>query len=139
MDEIPKAAVRVLIENNKKEILFLRRANTEFMKGYWCLPGGKVDFGRTLAETVDNEVKEETGLICTEQRFLFCWETLPTATLNTHYISLVFHCLTRGSIRLNSESDAHLWVGPDRIATLASAFENDKIAQKYWREYARLE
>jgi 8-oxo-dGTP pyrophosphatase MutT (NUDIX family) len=52
-------AAIILYENN--HILLTKRAGPPF-KGYWCLPGGKVDSDETPEEAVIREVKEETGV-----------------------------------------------------------------------------
>lgn len=51
-------AVTVVVANDAGEILLQKRADN----GLWALPGGAMDIGESIADTVVREVKEETGL-----------------------------------------------------------------------------
>lgn len=50
-----------IISYPESKILLIRR-NTIPFKGYWALPGGRMDLGETVEQTIVREVKEETGL-----------------------------------------------------------------------------
>lgn len=48
----------ILLDESKQRVLLTRRRDN----GQWCLPGGRVDAGESVAEAVVREVLEETGL-----------------------------------------------------------------------------
>lgn len=64
-DGIRKMVVRAAIRRNNK-FLLLERAPSEFLGGLLVLPGGAVDAGEGLLESLAREVKEETNLIINE-------------------------------------------------------------------------
>jgi len=54
----PKIAVNAVVFNEKREVLLAKRTDN----GLWCIPGGHVDLGETLAQACARELNEETGL-----------------------------------------------------------------------------
>lgn len=65
----PIPSVAIVTMNNDNEILLTKRA-VEPGKGYWCLPGGFIESGETIEESVSRELKEETNLDCQEIKLL---------------------------------------------------------------------
>ena len=51
----------VILLNNKKDIVLIRRKNPPF-QGQFALPGGFVDIGETVENACIREVKEETNI-----------------------------------------------------------------------------
>ena len=53
--------VAAIIQFSPDKILLVKRDTIPF-RGYWALPGGRVELGETVEKAVEREVKEETGL-----------------------------------------------------------------------------
>ena len=60
-DGIERFVVGAVIVNDES-ILFVRRAQDDFMGGVYELPSGKVDTGESLIESMKREILEETNL-----------------------------------------------------------------------------
>lgn len=128
----PYVAVRAIIRDADGRVLLLRRARTGYGCGEWCLPGGKIDYGQTAEKAVKDEVDQETGFHCLSVKFLFYLDTLPTAQMDTHYITLFFACDVEGLLKINEESDLVAWIDRNQLNQYVMAFQNDFALQKYW-------
>jgi 8-oxo-dGTP diphosphatase len=113
----PQLAVSAAIFRDGK-ILLVRRARFP-AKGYYSLPGGRVEFGETLHGALRREVGEETALKI-EIAELAAWrEVLPTATGGGHYVIMSFAARWHaGEVTLNEELDDYKWLVPDSLGEL---------------------
>ena len=59
--EHPRVGIGVMIQNEKGEALLGLRQGSHGA-GEWSFPGGHLEFGETVFQTAQREVKEETGL-----------------------------------------------------------------------------
>jgi mutator protein MutT len=130
----PVPVVRLIIRNGRGEVLILRRAGTAHGQGGWCLPGGKVDYGETVEQTVRKELREETDLECGQASFLFYQDSLPPQPGQMHCLNLYFECAVSGDVKLNPESSEWAWIGPDELDRYEIVFRNDEALRRYWDE-----
>jgi 8-oxo-dGTP pyrophosphatase MutT (NUDIX family) len=130
----PIPVVRLIVCDEENRVLILRRAPESFMPGVWCLPGGKVDYGDTVAETCAKELTEETGLVLSGLRFLFLQDSEPLAPGELQYLNLYFTCTASGPIQLNAESDAFAWVARPDLPQYDLAFRNDEALERYFTQ-----
>jgi ADP-ribose pyrophosphatase YjhB (NUDIX family) len=128
----PVPVVRLIVIGADGRALILRRQNSEHGNGQWCLPGGKVDYGETVAESVAKELKEETSLECLESQYLFFQDSLPIEPGKMHCINLYFECKTSGKLRLNSESDDFAWINAAELSRYELVFRNGEGLLQYW-------
>src|SRR4029077_16084070 len=84
----PQLAVSAAIFRDDK-VLLVRRARSP-AKGFYSLPGGRVEFGESLHAALHREVAEETALKI-EIAGLAGWrEVLPTPSGGGHYMIMSF-------------------------------------------------
>jgi 8-oxo-dGTP diphosphatase len=99
-------------------ILLVRRARFP-AKGFYSLPGGRVEFGETLHQALHREVREETALEIDIVELAAWREVVPSATGAGHYLILSFAARWRaGEVVLNEEHDDFKWLAPDGLGEL---------------------
>ena len=113
----PQLAVSAAIFRDDK-ILLVRRARSP-AKGFYSLPGGRVEFGEALHSALHREVREETALQI-EIVGLSGWrEALPGAPGRGHYLIMSFAARwSFGEPVLNDELDDFRWLAPDGLGDL---------------------
>lgn len=126
----PVPVVRALIEDPAGRILILKRADTEYGGGGWCLPGGKIDYGQTIEDALAREVMEETSLELESAEFFFFQDSLPLHPGAMHCINFYFRCRVRGELRLNDESSEYAWIGPADMPAYDIVFRNDEAIRR---------
>lgn len=65
----PKPCNGVILVNPKNEILLVKRKDDP-KRGFWDLPGGFVDGGENIEESVVREIKEELGIEISSFKYL---------------------------------------------------------------------
>jgi 8-oxo-dGTP diphosphatase len=113
----PQLAVSAAIFRDDK-VLLVRRARSP-AKGFYSLPGGRVEFGESLHAALQREVDEETGLRI-EITGLAGWrEVLPATAGGGHYLIMSFAARwTANDVVLNDELDDFKWLAPDELGGL---------------------
>jgi nucleoside triphosphatase len=113
-NEYAVPATGALILNEENEIFLMKSPKWE---NKWIVPGGKVEKGDTLEETVRKEVREETGLELDEINLLDVKsEGNPDDfSRDTHFIFINYICeLGGGEVELDDrEGTEHIWIAPE--------------------------
>ena len=113
----PQIAVSAAIFRDAK-VLLTRRARSP-AKGFYSLPGGRVEFGESLHQALAREIDEETGLDIDIVGLAGWREVLPAAAGAGHYLIMSFaaHWVAREPV-LNDELDDYRWIAPQALAGL---------------------
>jgi ADP-ribose pyrophosphatase YjhB (NUDIX family) len=113
----PKVDVRAAVFQSDR-LLLVR----ELEDGGWTLPGGWAEIGQSAAESVEREVREESGYIVKAVKLLACWDRNkhPHPSIPFHAYKLVFRCeLIGGAPTPSSETTEVGFFGIDQIPELS--------------------
>ena len=89
-------------------------------RGAWGVPGGKVEYGETLASAVEREFMEETGLSLRDVRYAQTQEAVrsPEFHNDAHMLLIDFFAETSGeTLTPNEEIVEWAWVRLDQALT----------------------
>ncbi len=127
-DPKPQLAVSTAIVHEGK-VLLVRRAVPP-ANHYYTFPGGRVEYGETLAQAAAREVLEETGLVVEIGDMLGWREYLPSKDGGVgHFIILPFVARwVGGHIHLNHELDDAKWLAPDDMGGLRLTERLEELA-----------
>ena len=113
----PQLAVSAAIFRDGK-VLLVRRARSPG-KGFYSLPGGRVEHGESLHQALAREVDEETGLTIDIIGLAGWREVLPGQSASGHYVILSFAARWAGREPvLNDEHDDYTWLKPGHFGDL---------------------
>ena len=98
----PKLDIRAVVLD-EEEVLLVR----EKEDGLWTLPGGWVDVGESPSESVEREVKEESGYEVRAVRLLALWDRdkHPHPPIPFHVYKLYFQCELLGGSPLAASTE----------------------------------
>jgi 8-oxo-dGTP diphosphatase len=128
----PQLAVSAAIFRDG-EVLLVRRARSP-AKGFYSLPGGRIEFGETVHEALHREIDEETALQIQIVGLAGWREVLPGTSGGGHYLILSFAARwISGEPVLNDELDDFRWLKTDAIGSLQVTGGLPEIIRSAWR------
>ncbi len=127
----PALTVGVFIFNSNGELLLLQ---SHKWPGRSVVPGGHVELGETLEQTVLREAKEETGLDVYDLEFICFQECIydPAFWKPRHFIFFDYAAKTDSlDVQLNDEAEGYRWVKLDETLDLPPDSYTRYAIEKY--------
>lgn len=105
------------------DVLLIKRARTPY-KGYWTLPGGRIEAGETAAACARREIAEELG-VAISPLFVAPHEVLHGD--GTFALAVFVAEIVGETVTPNTEIAAWDWVAPDNFARLKTTPDLTRI------------
>ena len=115
----PKVDVRGAVFQNR--LVLLVRGSDD---GRWTFPGGWAEVGQSAAESVEREVREESGYLVKAVKLLACWDRNRHAhpPIPFHAYKLLFLCeILGGAPMVSSETTEVGFFAEDEIPPLSTS------------------
>lgn len=96
----------IIFDEKSEKVLLTRRADN----GRWCLPGGTMESGESVAEACEREVLEETGLTVRVRRLIGVYSNPDQLVIypdgnKAHFVVLSFEAeIMGGELSLSNET-----------------------------------
>ena len=115
-----RLTVSGIIRNEEGKVLLCKMPEDRgAYPGQWAIPGGGVEDGEKIEETLVREMGEEVGLkVGNLERFYFQDDVRTKIKPGgegeeIYFVHLVFECEKKsGEVKLNEEFEEYAWVGP---------------------------
>lgn len=116
----PACAVGAIVMDKGRLLMVLR--DREPLKGYWTLPGGRVELGESMREAIVREVREETGIDIDVDGLLGVVERIvrdDDGAIVYHYVILDFVATPRTTeVKAGDDAADVRWVPVDELHDL---------------------
>jgi 8-oxo-dGTP pyrophosphatase MutT (NUDIX family) len=110
----------VLFDETRQKVLLTQRTDN----GRWCLPGGTMEAGESVAEACEREVWEETGLKVRVKRLIGVYSNPDQLVIypdgnKAFFVVLNFEVeLISGELGLSNETTAFGYYTPDEMKSM---------------------
>jgi len=113
----PIVGVGAVVLSNGKILLEKRKSEPE--KGKWSIPGGLVELGESVEDTVIREVKEETGLDVEKPEHIEVVDNIvrdDNGNVKYHFVIIDYLAkLKGGTVKAASDAEELRWVTLDEV------------------------
>lgn len=120
LEDLFQLGIKAIIQNQEGEILLLHHRPKKNIPDYWDIPGGRIEEGSTIEETLRREITEETGITqLTMVQMLGATVSNRRIALKNNSVGLilfVYLCLAKISdIKISEEFTEVGWFKPSKI------------------------
>jgi nucleoside triphosphatase len=132
----PEPTVGALIFNPEGQILLVR---SHKWRNQYVIPGGHIELGETIIAALKRETKEETDLDIYDIEFIGFQEFIFDDVFwkKRHFIFFDYACKTESTqVKLNSESEEHLWVAIEDIVNLPVEPYTRRAIHEYLKKHS---
>ena len=135
-EDVFHIGVKVLIINQEGYLLLLCSVPNDGKEMFWDIPGGRIQRGETIFDTLNRELYEETGLRLQGKEVKFVQAKLSNTRITVRkdndvgLLFLIYRCVWNEAplISMSSEHSCFQWVDPKE------AIQNSK--QAFWASLA---
>lgn len=122
---------KIILVNKNGEILILKRGMTAPSRpGYWDLPGGEVEYGENLSNSIIRETEEETGLEIKNPTLLDIYAKFNDR--KEYWVTICYSSqVVDADVRLSFEHNAFSWIKPQEFKNLKASPKNKKFVQTF--------